>query len=53
MLSDLEAAVLGIVCAAPTEKELQEAIGRVPEIFKDYTSIMTSEAAMVLSKHGF
>ena len=32
VLSNPEAAVLGVVCATPTESELQEAIGRAPEI---------------------
>ena len=51
MLSEPDAGVLGIVCAAPTEKELQEAIDRVPEAFRDYISIMTTEAAMLLPSH--
>ena len=51
VLSEPDAGVLGIVCAAPTEKELQEAIDRVPEAFRDYISIMTTEAAMVLPSH--
>ena len=51
-LSDPDAAILGMVCAAPTERELQEAIGLVLEVFKEYTTIMTSEAALVLPKHG-
>ena len=40
------------MCASPTEEDLQEAIARVPEMFKEYTTIMISEAAMVLPKHG-
>ena len=47
VLSEQDAGALGIVCAAPTEQELQEAIDRVPEASRDYISIMTTEAAMV------
>ncbi len=52
VLTDTNAGILGMVCAAPNEKELQEAIARVPEIFRGYTTIMTAEAAMVLPRHG-
>ena len=39
-------------CAAPTESELQEAIDRVPERFREFIPIMTTEAASILPKHG-
>ena len=42
---------LSSVSAAPTERELQEAIARVPEAFREFIPIMTSEAAMVLPEH--
>ena len=42
---------LGSVSAALTERELQEAIARVPEAFREFIPIMTSEAAMVLPGH--
>ena len=51
VLSEPDAGVLGIVCAAPTKKELQKAIDQVPEAFCNYISIMTMEAAMVLPSH--
>ena len=41
-----------MVCAAPTEPELQDAIDRVPERFHEFIPIMTTEAASVLPKHG-
>ena len=52
VLTDPSAGILGIVCASPTEEDLQEAIARVPKMFREYTTIMTSEAARVLPKHG-
>ena len=39
-------------CAAPTESELQDAIDRVPERFREFIPIMTTEAASILPKHG-
>jgi hypothetical protein len=50
--TDPDACLLGVVCAAPTEKDLKEAIDRVPEIFKEYMTIMTTEAALMLPEHG-
>ena len=52
VLTDPEAQILGMVCAAPTESELKEALDRVPDRFKDFLPIMTSEAAEVLPQHG-
>ena len=52
VLTDPEARILGIVCAAPTETELQDALDRVPSRFREFIPIMTSEAASVLPKHG-
>lgn len=45
------AGALGTVCTAPTESELQEALNRVPERFREFIAIMTSEVASVLPKH--
>jgi hypothetical protein len=52
VLSDPDAGVLGVVCAAPTESELKAAIDRVPSAFKAFTPLMTTEAAMILPEHG-
>ena len=52
VLTDPKAGILGMVCAAPTDLELQEAIDRVPEPFREFIPIMTSEAASVLPEHS-
>lgn len=52
VLTDPNAGVLGLVCAAPTESELKDAIDRVPDVFKAYTPLMTTEAALVLPEHS-
>ena len=41
-----------MVCAVPTEDELQQAINQVPDKFAEFIPIMTTEAAMKLPKHS-
>lgn len=43
--------LLSSVSAAPTERELQEAIARVPEAIRELIPTMTSDAALVLPEH--
>ena len=52
VLTDSNVGVIGMVCAAPTESELQDAIDRLPEHFHEFIPIMTTEAASVLPKPG-
>ena len=52
ILADKDAGILGMVAAAPTEDDLQQAINRVPEAFRQLIPIMTTEAASNLPDHG-
>ena len=52
VLENKNAGLLGMVCAAPTEDELQQAINQVPDKFAKFIPIMTTEAAMKLPKHS-
>ncbi len=52
ILTDEEAGILGMVCAAPTEGELQDAIARVPKEFQEFIPLMTTEAATTLPAHS-
>ena len=52
VLTDKNAGILGIVVAAPSEDDLHVAMNRVPEVFRQFIPIMTTEAAMELPNHG-
>ena len=51
VLTDKNAGYIGMVCAAPTESDLKEALAQVPEEFSEFIPIMTTEAASVLPEH--
>ena len=52
VLTDKDAGILGIVAAAPAEDVLQSAINWVPNAFRQFIPIMTTEAAIELPNRG-
>ena len=44
ILADKDAGILGMVAAAPTEDDLQEAINQVPEAFWQFIPVTPNEA---------
>ena len=52
ILANKDAGILGMVAASLTEDDLQQAINRVPEAFRPFIPIMTTEAGSKLPDHG-
>ena len=52
VLTDKNKGLLGMVCTAPTDEELQQAIDKVPQECAEFKDIMTTEATSQLPQHG-